>query len=117
MLPYRSRSPISISFWLIAALICESLLMIYLKPNTNSSSVALVSKFQEMYEKMLNLASYQVYVTFDETGQLGNTMSFHTIEPGEMFKRNSSALVATNLPQTDNVYVKKNHWKWHVSIK
>ena len=30
-LAYRSRSPISISFWLIAALICESLLMICLR--------------------------------------------------------------------------------------
>lgn len=56
---------------------------------------------------MLNPASYRVYVTFDEMGQLGNTMSFHTIEPSKTFKRNSSALVATNLPQTDNVYVKK----------
>lgn len=58
---------------------------------------------------MLNPASYRVCVTFDEMGQLGNTMSFHTIEPGKTFKRKSSALVATNSPKTVIVYVKKQN--------
>lgn len=72
-LAHRSRSPISISFWLMAALICESLLMIRLKSKTNRSSAALIWTIpRECWINCWILRAFSKTVPSPEIGQLGN---------------------------------------------